>query len=217
MDADIVTCHVPLNKTGIDKTLHLFDRELFSRVQPGCIFMNAARGGVVETQSIKNAIRAKQLKHAVLDVWENEPELDLELLQMVDIGTSHIAGYSLDGKINGTRLIREGFCRFFDIQSQWDPSGEMTPPDVDSIEVPESEDAIEMILFDTVRQCYDIERDYRDLLDVVNHPEDKGPRFVQLRRTYPVRREFFNTQVKVPEKHSAVARVLSTWGFKIFL
>jgi erythronate-4-phosphate dehydrogenase len=215
MEADIITCHVPLTKTGMDKTLHLFDAARFEKVKPGCIFLNASRGGVVDTAGIRSAIRSEKLRHTVLDVWENEPEIDLELLQMVDIGSSHIAGYSFDGKIKGTRMIREGFCRFFDIDSDWHPEDEMPPPSVDVIRVGKNDAEIETVLHNIVKQCYDIVQDHQNLLQLLDHPEDKGAQFVKLRRSYPVRREFFNIKVVMPPESDEVSGVLSEWGFKV--
>ena len=91
----------------------------------------------------------------------------------------------------------------------------MTPPQVDSILIPETDDEIESILLNATKQCYDIVRDHQTLLAILEHPDDKGSRFVKLRRSYPVRREFFNTKIKVATGLAEVASILNTWGFKI--
>ena len=95
---DIITLHVPLDKS----TFHLFDARTLSLLRPGQILLNSSRGEVVDGDALKDLLRTKQDIHAVLDVWEHEPAIDTELLKLVDIGTPHIAGYSADGKANGT-------------------------------------------------------------------------------------------------------------------
>ncbi|MCW9066240.1 MAG: 4-phosphoerythronate dehydrogenase, partial [Ignavibacteriaceae bacterium] len=102
--SDIITFHVPLNLNGIDKTFHLADAELFKKFNKSKILINTSRGEVIETAALKEAISDGNVTASVLDVWENEPNIDLELLKMVDIATPHIAGYSADGKANGTSV-----------------------------------------------------------------------------------------------------------------
>ena len=113
-------------------------------------------------------------------------------------------------------MIREGFCQYFNVRSNWDPTPEMPAAEKARIEVADSGANLEGILNDIVVQCYDIRRDHRHLMDILNHPqEQKGQRFVQLRRTYPVRREFYNTEVVLPADLSHVRDIISTWGFRV--
>ena len=104
---DFVTIHVPLSYEGIDKTYHMAGEKFFSKLKKGSVFINTSRGAVVETSCLKKAIVAGRFGGCVLDVWENEPGIDEELLQVVDIGTAHIAGYSFDGKVNGMIMMQE--------------------------------------------------------------------------------------------------------------
>ena len=117
-DCDFITFHTPLTFEGIDKTFHLADEKFFKSLKPGCVFINSSRGGVMDTQALKAAMKSGKLKAVILDVWENEPNIDNELLRMVDIGTPHIAGYSLDGKIAGMIMIYEAACKFFGLKPQ---------------------------------------------------------------------------------------------------
>ena len=93
-----------MNINGIDKTFHLADENLFRKFNKDKIFINTSRGEVVETSALKEAIKNKIVFACVLDVWENEPDIDLELLNIVEIATPHIAGYSAEGKANGTAV-----------------------------------------------------------------------------------------------------------------
>ena len=103
--ADVLTLHVPLTPDGPDATVHLLgDREL-SRVTPSSILINTARGEVVDNAALLAALTGRTIGGAIMDVWEGEPSGNWDLLNHVMIGTPHIAGYSSDGKINGTAML----------------------------------------------------------------------------------------------------------------
>ena len=91
-EADFITMHVPLEKGEKYPTYHLGDAGLFKAMKPGAFYINSSRGSVCDNQALKAALKQKTIAGAVLDVWEHEPELDLELLDLVDFGTPHIAG-----------------------------------------------------------------------------------------------------------------------------
>lgn len=107
--ADIITVHTPLNP----QTYHLIDQDFLASCQKTPLIINAARGEVCDTLSV---LRYKG--EVVLDCWEGEPNIHLDLLKKVAIGTPHIAGYSVDGKANGTRMAAEALCRFFGIEKE---------------------------------------------------------------------------------------------------
>lgn len=113
-NADIVTMHVPLNET----TRGMADDAFFEKMKPGAIFINASRGEVVDEAALKRAI--PKLGPVIIDTWNNEPDIDRELLNMVDIATPHIAGYSYQGKQNGTTMAVRAFSRFFGIEPLYD-------------------------------------------------------------------------------------------------
>lgn len=112
-ECDIITFHTPLERNGEYRTFHLVDRAFFHSLRKKPYIINTSRGEVVETEAILEALDKGLIGGAVLDVWENEPHINLELLDKVFIGTPHIAGYSADGKANATRMVLEAFCRFF--------------------------------------------------------------------------------------------------------
>jgi erythronate-4-phosphate dehydrogenase len=120
--ADIISLHVPLNMSGADKTFHMCDQGFFEKMKPGTWFINTSRGEVAETGALKEAIKSGKLAGAIIDVWENEPEIDPELLSLVTIATPHIAGYSADGKANGTSMSVQALSRFFKLGlDNWKP------------------------------------------------------------------------------------------------
>lgn len=108
-ESDIVTLHVPLKNNGTNATHHLANRDFFKLMKPGAMFMNASRGSVVDERSLLDA--RKRLGPVVLDVWENEPLPDPSIINLADIATPHIAGYSYNGKLNGTQMIYNAFCK----------------------------------------------------------------------------------------------------------
>ena len=124
-ESDIVTLHVPLNPT----TSRLANAEFFRKMKKGAFFINSSRGEVMVDADLKKAIG--YLGPVVIDTWNGEPDIDQELLEMVDIGTPHIAGYSYQGKQNGTAAAVRAIAHFFGISELY----EFYPP----TEYPENE------------------------------------------------------------------------------
>ena len=113
-NSQIVTLHVPLDET----TRKMADEDFFMLMQPGAIFINASRGEVVDEQALISAL--PKLGAVVIDTWNNEPDVDEELIDMVDIATPHIAGYSFQGKLNGTAMSVQALARFFGIEQLYE-------------------------------------------------------------------------------------------------
>ncbi len=210
-ECDIVTIHTPLTFEGVDQTYHLADEEFFSNLKDGVIFFNTSRGGVVDTGSLKGAFNNCKVKSAVLDVWENEPEIDTELLEMTDIGTPHIAGYSFDGKVTGMMMIYDAVTKFFDKDKKYSLQNFLPEPQVKEINLNQSND--QRGILEAVRKLYDIREDDRRLRKILNETE-RGEYFTFLRKTYPVRREFPNTLVKVNDNFK-LKNKLEGIGFKV--
>lgn len=212
--ADIVTLHVPLTRTGLDRTYHLFDRERFRRIKPGAIFINTARGSVIETPALEEAIAEGALS-AVVDVWENEPAFDSELLSLSALGTAHIAGYSLEGKANATRMVREAICRHFWNSSRWDPSEDLPVSDTTEIRVGSEQLPAQEILRRAVAQCYDITFDDGEMRRSLAMPIAERPEhFRKLRASYRIRREFSSVKVHLPEKYATLETTFRALGFR---
>ena len=108
-EADFITFHVPLQgaEYGPWRTEHLADEGFFRGLKRKPFFFNTSRGDVVDESALKTAIKEGRISGSVVDVWHNEPGIDRELLSLVDFGTPHIAGYSADGKANGTAMAVE--------------------------------------------------------------------------------------------------------------
>jgi erythronate-4-phosphate dehydrogenase len=215
-DCDFITFHTPLTFKGIDKTFHLASEEFFKSLKAGCVFINTSRGGVVDTKALKASIRSGQLETTVLDVWENEPNIDTELLEMVDIGTPHIAGYSLDGKIAGMIMIYKATCKFFGFRVKFDVEDFLPKPAVPQLKINPKSGSEEDVLRGAVEKIYRISEDDKELRKILDVPAEKGKFFDDLRKNYPVRREFQNTQVILAKESTEyLAKKLEGIGFKI--
>jgi erythronate-4-phosphate dehydrogenase len=206
-EADILTLHVPLTREGPDATVHLFDKDRLADLKlRKPVLINTARGAVVDNKALLKAIDGEWLRGAVLDVWENEPNISPELLDVVDIGTPHIAGYSFDGKVNGAHMIYEAVCKFFKLPPTWTPK--LPPPPVPRHRMfleagMDDEDA----LHDAIHRVYDITAD-----DAALREDLRG--FDKLRAEYPIRREFFNTELSLRGGGEPLRAKFAALGFR---
>ena len=107
-EADVITFHTPLTRTGAYPTYHLCDAAFLGLCRPGTLIINAARGGVVDEE----ALLQSGLPCAI-DTWEGELDINRDLLRHAWLASYHIAGYSLEGKINASQQVLDAFCRFF--------------------------------------------------------------------------------------------------------
>ncbi len=208
LSADIITFNVPLIKGGMDNTYHMLNITNINKVNPEAILVNTSRGSVLQTTALKELkSRAKNINF-ILDVWENEPHIDLELLRISNIATPHIAGYSYEGKINGTIIVYNALCKFFGLQANWQP------PKIDIkdnlIKLNETDD-LENSLFKIFSKNYSVEEDDKKLRKILNMPPaGKGRYFDNLRKNYPLRFELKNYILKgeLTESLNKVAKLL---------
>jgi erythronate-4-phosphate dehydrogenase len=214
-DCDFITFHTPLTKEGQDKTFHLADDNFFASLKPGCVFINTSRGGVHDTASLKAAIKSGKFGAVILDVWENEPNIDCELLRIVDISTPHIAGYSFDGKIAGMIMIYDAACKYFKVEPKHKIEDFLPPPKVPQITIEKIGPDQQEVLRDVVQQVYVINRDDFNTREIAMvDPQIRGKFFDDLRKNYPVRREFQNTTVILNQNSETLTNMLKGIGFK---
>ena len=207
-DADIITLHVPLNMKGEDATFHLGNKSFLSSLKKKPILINSCRGEVIETDAVKEALKNGQLSGFVCDCWENEPDIDLELLALTDIATPHIAGYSKDGKATGTLMSVQAISNYFGLGLEdWKPSG-VEPPKEPFFEIDGSALSEQQIISKAILHTYDIRNDDSDFRNNVDQ-------FEQLRGDYPTRREFPAFTVKIKNVETKTINKLKELGFKV--
>ena len=223
--ADVVTLHVPLTRSGRDATAHLADADFFAQMRLGSIFINTARGGVMDQAALAEALKMGRPALAVLDVWEDEPAVDPAMLAVchkdndgapaVLIATPHIAGYSYDGKVRGTEMVYRAACDWLKTPAVWQASDVMPQAAVARLELATQGRATLEIVSEAVRTVYDIRDDdaaFRALTYV--GASERAAFFDRLRKEYPVRREFSNTTVTLtPPNAEATAQALAGLGF----
>jgi len=214
-EADIITVHVPLTKDGIDKTYHLADANFFSKARKRLIFINAARGPVVDSPALLSALDSGQVSHVVLDTWEGEPVYGTEMLARADIGTPHIAGHSFEGKVMGTVMVYREACRFLGVPATWSHEPLMPPTLVPEMTVDATGRTDEAVLREVVLKLYDIEADDRRMRDTaVADDKIRAKSFDRLRKDYPERREFQYTTVHLKNGTAALKAKIAGLGFR---
>ncbi|WP_320167958.1 4-phosphoerythronate dehydrogenase PdxB [Mangrovibacterium marinum] len=206
--ADFISLHVPLNLEGQDATFHLADESFFNHLPKKPFVINSCRGEVLDSQAAKVALRENKINGLVLDCWENEPDIDLELLAACDIATPHIAGYSKDGKANGTSMSIQAISRFFGLGADnWScPNIEL--PEQTKIKLNGFNCTEEQIIATAVLATYDIRRDDAAFRARVQD-------FEKLRGDYPVRREFPVFTIHAKQIPAPTLEKLEAIGFQI--
>jgi erythronate-4-phosphate dehydrogenase len=183
-------------------------------LKPGAILINTSRGSVAEDGALIRGAESGHLGGLILDVFENEPAINPELVERTALATAHISGYSYDGKVNGTAMIYRAACEFFGRPAEWDPAAAMARPLYPCLTATAA-DNDEDVLRDLVLTVYDIEADDQRLRAIVGlPPAERGPHFDRLRKTYPIRREFPNTTVDTATIDDRTRAKIAGLGFR---
>jgi erythronate-4-phosphate dehydrogenase len=210
--SDIVTMHTPLTKTGPHPTLKMLNREIFAAVERPKVFMNMGRGEAMHEPALLEAHAAGKIMHLVLDVFPGEPNVSAELARKTRLMTPHIAGYSIQGKLNGTGQILAAFLAHFGLPQK--SRVKMPAPADPTIKWEGAGRSIEEDLSRCVRRAYDITRDDTDLRAFVGNREF-AKHFDALRKRYPVRHEFADfTVTNIPPENTELRARLTALGFK---
>jgi erythronate-4-phosphate dehydrogenase len=214
-EADILTMHVPLEYGGRYPTNQMANCKFFAGFKPGCVFINASRGEVVDTEALLYAMEHGAVLHAVLDVWENEPVISRAMIKKANLATPHIAGYSFEGRLNGTWAVYQELCHFLEVEPKWRPDEHVFPkaPEVQVDALGLSDEAA---LWEIVRRAYDIEKDDAALrAGPTDNDASWGMHFNELRRNYPPRREFQSVRVQLRHAGTGLLEKAAALGFQI--
>ena len=207
--SDIISLHVPLKSAGSHQTYHLFDKTTFEQLRRSTILINSSRGEVVDNFALKNALKNKIIGAAVLDVWENEPDIDTQLLASLNIATPHIAGYSADGKANGTAMCVQAMSRFFNLpHNKWRPAKIPYPLQPLQFELDCRGKSLQKCLCEAIWHTYPVNDDDGRLRI--------SPETFELQRgDYIVRREFEAFTVKLKNEIPEIEERLIELGFSV--
>jgi len=213
LTADLVSLHVPLSNTGAWPTRDLVNRDFLQQLKPGSILVNTSRGDVMDEKALFELMGCNR-HGVVLDVWRGEPAIDRDLLARVDIGTPHIAGYSLDSKIRATTMIRQAACEYFSVDAEI--TEEPTPlPGGRTMQLSgdvDLHDGLELAIL----WHYDVRSDSAALRRVLEvDPVETADWFDSQRKNYPVRREFPATTVVISGHNTELEERLQQLGFPV--
>ncbi len=214
-ECDVVSLHTPLNMGGDWPTFHLFDQERLSNLRPGAWLINASRGAVVDNVALRDVLLQRPDIDAVLDVWEGEPQVDVELAGLCRIATPHIAGYSLDGKLRGTAQIYAAFCAVRGLEpavelAQLMPGAALTELTFASCTEPAD------MLATLCRAVYDPRRDDADFRrSLVGDEARRRAGFDLLRKRYPARREIDGLGVRITGTNAALDTIVEALGARL--
>ncbi len=212
LNADIITFHVPLNLEGVDKTFHLINAEKLSSLKRGTILINASRGQVIDNSVLVKFIKEKSLL-VNLDVWENEPDINIDLLNQVCIATPHIAGYSLEGKINGTVIIYNALCSFLKVKPMWNPIFQKVRENEITINY---NGKLTATLTNIFKSAYAIKEDDARMRRIENlEKKDRSAYFDKLRKEYPFRREFSNYKAVISNGDERILNIIKSFRFQV--
>jgi len=214
LEADFISFHVPLEKAGAYPTLHMLHREILNQLSTHQVIINTSRGAVIDNKDLKAAVLKKQIEGAILDVWEKEPQIDYSLLDRIDIGTPHIAGSSLDGKIRATEMVCAALHEFFQIPSPWNGEPLFTKPKIIS---PDKTHTGQAAVLSVLLKAYNILDDDGNLrkLGSVGSTEEANAGFDRLRSSYAFRPEFRHFIVVLDEQRIQLASIFKALGFQV--
>jgi len=208
LKADIVTFHVPLTFDGLDPTFHLLNEKNISLLNPNCILLQTSRGPVAETSALKN-LKINKKATLVLDVWENEPNIDYELFSLAEIATPHPAGYSWTSKVEATNIVYKAACEFLGREPLWNP-----PTLPENYEPPVISINKNTNFLEIMKKVCDIDGDNNRMQEACSCPKEiLGKNFDMLRKTYPIRLEAQQFEIKNAPKEMLPA--LEKFGFQV--
>ncbi len=213
LEADILTFHVPLTMNEPYPTWHMLDQKVLDCLSDRQFLINSARGAVFDNKALRQALQEHWIGGAVLDVWEGEPRIDYSLLDLLDIGTPHIAGITLDGKIRGIEMVLKEFCSFLGVPIPW--NSRLAFPAKRHIQLPSDilgGKALRWVLLEACNILQD-DTNLRALRDLPVEQAAEG--FDHLRNDYPLRLEFRHFVVELKDEQFELADSLKAAGFNV--
>ena len=203
LDCDIISLHTPLTTEGEFPTHYLFNQQVLNSLKPNTLLINAGRGAVIDNNALINRIKQSDGLQVALDVWESEPQINAELLDLVSLATPHIAGYSDEGKIRGTTMLYEALCALYLNDAS------IQQPNTWINDTTVSLNGTGKTLNQLLLECYNIDADDQRMRETLKQG-DIGQGFDQMRKTYPQRREYSHFNVSAD---TALSRQLKILGY----
>lgn len=204
LNCDVLSFHTPLTRKGDFPTFHWLNEEKLKDYQFELV-INTARGGVIDESALIQAQTTNQVGDLIIDVWEDEPHINLTTAKQAFIKTPHIAGYSIQAKENASKLVANALLDHFDIKKITQnsaPNPQIMRKNISSF------DSLDSLL----KTLHPI-KEYETKLDHIIHhyPEKRGAKFNILRAEFPLRQEF--AEIYLSPSYFEKYPVLSSLGF----
>lgn len=210
---DVVTLHTPITHSGDHPTHHMVTEALLNQMKLDACIINSGRGAVIDNAALKTFLSTHPQFSAILDVWENEPCPDSELMKLCLLATPHIAGYSLDGKLNGSAMIYEAVCEFLGLPKRLKLAQLMSEAPLRKIALSQEVDRL-YVLNKAVRCMYDVRDDHFRMMSLMDMDDgEKREAFDAIRKNYPSRRDF--GALNVAFQKAQISDELNVLGFKM--
>lgn len=185
MRCDVITLHVPWIKQGKYQTQGMFDKQRLTQLSEQQLLINACRGEVIDNQAALELFEQGKKLNLVLDVWDNEPDIKLELIPHIALATAHIAGHTIEGKARGTEILYLALCKLLGKPADKKLSDYLPEATIGPLIVQENQNLLQAAS-QLILEVYDISKD-----DQVFKKQAQGPEeFRYIRKHYPIRREF---------------------------
>ena len=214
LQQEIVCLHAPLVKGGLYPSLHMLDSDRLAEIAHGAVLISAGRGAVIDNNALLQRLEQGPAFAAVLDVWENEPDINRDLLNKVDLGSPHIAGYSHDGKLAGTRMIRSALDKALNLKSPASEAGGSGP----SLQLLSTDKTGFVAIRDLLLQMYDPRQDDQRLRAAAAAHDEGGPSMAEafdlLRKRYPKRLEFSHYRAQASHLDDETRNQLAILGLE---
>lgn len=215
---DIISMHTPLTKAGEHPSFHLIGSAELQQLKTGAVLLNCGRGPVIDNAELLQFLTQRNDVRVVLDVWEPEPNISLDLLDKVVLGSPHIAGYSYDGKLKGTEMIYQALCKHLQCEPQLSVTDLVPPLANNQLHITHGQPVWSQVK-ELVAQVYSIAADDQRLRELAARARkgevDFGAGFDDLRKHYPTRREFHNYQVNMAAEDKEAISWLKVLGFQV--
>ncbi len=215
LQAEVISLHVPLTMQGEHATHHFFDETRLDALRGDQVLINTSRGAVIDNAALKQRLQRDDGFAAILDVWENEPDIDHTLARLVFIGTPHIAGYSFDGKVAGTEMVYRALCGSLGLPARHKSGQFLEEPPLSKMAFTSMADA-DWCIHTAIRACFDVRHDHSQLRAAMHLDEqERHAAFDRFRKEYRCRREFSGVKVHLKQANSDLHSKFRALGFNV--
>lgn len=217
LTCDVITLHVPLTTDSDYPTFHLFNHNVMGKLRSEQVLINASRGAVIDNKALLAFLDQKESFTAILDVWENEPRINVDLARKVFIGTPHIAGYSFDGKVAGTEMVYRSLCQVMGFPARYSSGQFLEEPSLSKLSFTSTAD-LHWSIHTAIRACFDVRHDHSLLQRSLRlSAEERGASFDLFRKNYRCRREFPGIKIQLKQANSELHTKFKALGFNVKL